>query len=85
MKAMMREVDLVFHVPVPQPPGSWHQIVLQIGLLDGELDICFRIAGSAELIPVAVLDGIQEAVAWAQANVRPEDLVEMDPEDRSGE
>ncbi|MBI4861752.1 MAG: hypothetical protein HY815_16060 [Candidatus Riflebacteria bacterium] len=38
-----------------------------------------------ETLPDAILDGLQEAVAWARKNVRARDLVEMDPEQKDSE
>lgn len=81
VKAKLREMDLVFHVPVGGESRDWHQVVVQVALLRGALDISFSVPGleEREPIPASVLDGIQEAVAWARKNVRARDLVEMDP------
>jgi len=48
------------------------------------LDITFSITGveDRETIPTSVIEGIQEAVAWARRNVKAKDLVEMDPKER---
>lgn len=87
MKAKLREVDFVFHVPVGSDARDWRQVTLQVGLLHGEMNITFSISGveDRETIPASVLDGIQEAVAWAHKTVRARDLSEMDAEDRGNE
>jgi hypothetical protein len=87
MKIKLREVDLVFHIPVRGDARNWRQVVLQVGVLHGVLDITFSISGleERETIPASVIEGIQEAIAWATKNVKAKDLVEMDPEDRECE
>lgn len=87
MKVKLREVNLIFHVPVPGPTRNWLQVIVQVGLLNGALDVTFCLPGdeSREMIPAAVIEGIQEAVAWARKNVKAKDLHELDPEERDEE
>lgn len=87
MKAKLREVDLIFHVPVRGDAKNWRQVIIQVGVLRGELDITFSVPGleERETIPASVIEGIQEAVHWAKNNVKVKDLVEMDSEERETE
>lgn len=84
MKAKLREVDLVFHIPIGARTKDWRQVVVQVGLLHGRLDITFNLGGrdQGEALPASILEGLQEALSWAAKNVRAKDLVEMDPEER---
>jgi len=45
MKIKLREVDLVFHIPIRGDARDWRQVVLQVGVLHGVLDITFSITG----------------------------------------
>lgn len=87
VRVKLREVDLIFHVPVGSERQDWRQVVIQVGLLDGAMDITFSIHGleDRETIPESVIEGIREAVAWAKKNVKARDLTEMDPGEREGE
>jgi hypothetical protein len=87
VKAKLREVDLVFHIPIPGQARDWRQVIVRIGLLHGKLDVTFSIPGAEdrETLPEAIIDGLQEAVGWARKNVRAKDLVEMDPEEEDKE
>lgn len=87
VRVKLREVDLVWHVPVGGDAQNWRQVIVQVGLLHGELEITFSLPGAepGETIPASVIEGIQQAVAWARKNVKVKDLVEMDPEQRETE
>jgi hypothetical protein len=87
VKAKLRQVDLIFHLPVPGESRDWRQVTVQVSLLHGKLDVTFSLSGgeAQEPIPEAVIEGLREAVDWARKNVKAKDLVEMDPEESESE
>lgn len=87
VKVKLREVDLIFHIPVRGERRDWRQVYVQVGILHGKLNITFSLPGAEdrETLPEEILEGLREAVEWARKNVRAKDLVEMDPEERDDE
>lgn len=81
MKAKLREVHLIFHVPVPGEVRDWRLVTVQCGVLNHKLSVTFSVPAieAGEILPEAIIEGLQEAVAWAKKNVRARDLVELDP------
>lgn len=81
MKAKLREVNFIFHIRVGGQVHDWRQVIVQVGILRGQLEITFSLPGleGGETIAESVIEGIQDAVAWARKNVKARDLVEMDP------
>ena len=87
VKVKLREVDLIFHIPIPGQSRDWRQVVVQVGLLRGALDVTFSLPGTEDrkTIPASVIEGVREAIAWARKNVKAKDMVEMDPEESESE
>ena len=78
MKANLIEVAFTFHQDI-DGGQNWRQFTLRVGKHKGRADWSFSLGGPEEpgdVRPVELIEGIQEALAWAKTQVRSEDLRE---------
>lgn len=83
MKGKLNEVSFLFHLPVPED-GGWRQFVIRAGKLNGKLTWSWTVTGTDgadDVLPVELLDAIQEGLSWARTQVREVDVFEHDRDD----
>lgn len=82
MKGKLNEVGFTFHLP--EPCGGWRQFIIRASKLHGKLTWSWTVSGNEgadDVLPVELLDAIQEALTWASPRVNETDVFEHDRDD----